>query len=1278
MVVYYANKVGLGNGRGHTITSAWSQNAEHPLFAVASQGGCIGIYKDEGDPYDPENEPQIKNNNGADAMCLQWHPLQSILAIGWSDGVLSLWSEAGKRLAEDKATHGRAVSALQWSPDGSRLVTGDESGKVGVWKLDRLRPVPVVQYQEREGRVNHLAFKTSDHAPADDAPCVFYFSLAAPDKGWVVEGDDRGNKAGVVELDGAAAALLYYEHKQAVVALTDACTLVVHGKRDGAWRSIVKVKLPTMEGTSSMRMVWATEHVLASASDKDSMVRLFNLATEENFVLSMGDQNATKKISSLAFNVATNTLAAGTKEGRVSMWQYLGTRRAQLQDGHNPEDDWHLLPGANLNTRVQELVWGPNMRVLGVTCIDSCYVLTKCTLNHTMRQSQCVVQLSADKIVLAPADGSQSRLLECQMQIAGLDVHESHLAVWSGKKAEIYELGRGEPVQASSFASPSTACALYKDSFFRNANSAVEICNLQGTVKQTLRFEESQGRVACLNVSGDFLVAVTHLHFLKMWKVSGREAKAHGPGPGRRMELSGPALGHVESVRVNSVGTLVSFLGSSAENSAKPDSRVVVYDVHTDNFQEYDFGPVHRLPERHQWDAEEARLLAVETRPSGGGGGDRSLAQELLFAETEVATLFSTPDDGLLLQETHQLDAKHDGLVGIHVPNIYVLPKLNSDHAPTQEGLYVEKVVMRQFHGLDNVDDKTRKALLSFSYFLAVGNMDEAYKAVKQIKNPDVWENMVHMCIKTKRLDVAEYCLGNMGHIAGARAIREAAEYKEVDARVATVAVHLGLISDAHKLFVGCERFDLLNKLYQACGEWDKALEVAEQHDRIHLRTTFYNYAKHLESLGDVPAAMAAYEKSHTHRQEIPRMLYESQQLIELERYIMEKEDPELTKWWARYCESTDDLDKALECYTRAGDHLALVRVLCMQGRLDEARDVASESDSAAAAFHMGRQYDHQDNVQDAIHFYSKAHRFGNAIQLAKKHNMDKELMSLALKATQREQIDAATYFAQKDQYDKAVLLYQKGGQVALALELCFNSQLFEPLQVIASELGNDTDPALLKKCAQFFMDHREFAKAVQLLVDAGDHDRALDLAIEHNVLITEEMAEAMTPGKDSLISAEDRKSVLLRIGKCAKRQGSYHLACKKYTQAGDKDKAMKVLLKSGDVDKVIFFAGVSRQKEIYVMAANYLQTLDWHNDAEIMKSIIQFYTKAKAMDSLSTFYESCAQIEIDEYRDYEKALGALRESLKYMQKARSADKEDRVTSLNLRINICERFVSVP
>lgn len=41
-----------------------------------------------------------------------------------------------------------------------------------------------------------------------------------------------------------------------------------------------------------------------------------------------------------------------------------------------------------------------------------------------------------------------------------------------------------------------------------------------------------------------------------------------------------------------------------------------------------------------------------------------------------------------------------------------------------------------------------------------------------------------------------------------------------------------------------------------------------------------------------------------------------------------------------------------------------------------------------------------------------------------------------------------------------------------------------------------------------------------------------------------------------------------------AKAQGLYHLACKKYTQASDRLRAMRALIKSGDVEKIVFFAG--------------------------------------------------------------------------------------------------------
>jgi intraflagellar transport protein 140 len=43
------------------------------------------------------------------------------------------------------------------------------------------------------------------------------------------------------------------------------------------------------------------------------------------------------------------------------------------------------------------------------------------------------------------------------------------------------------------------------------------------------------------------------------------------------------------------------------------------------------------------------------------------------------------------------------------------------------------------------------------------------------------------------------------------------------------------------------------------------------------------------------------------------------------------------------------------------------------------------------------------------------------------------------------------------------------------------------------------------------------------------------------------------------------------------------------------------------------------------------------------MKNIIQFYSKAKAYDNLASFFEACSNVEIDEYRDYDKAIAALK-----------------------------------
>lgn len=164
---------------------------------------------------------------------------------------------------------------------------------------------------------------------------------------------------------------------------------------------------------------------------------------------------------------------------------------------------------------------------------------------------------------------------------------------------------------------------------------------------------------------------------------------------------------------------------------------------------------------------------------------------------------------------------------------------------------------------------------------------------------------LAQMCVKTKRLDVAEICLGNMGHARGARAVRDAVAQhtsadgvlREPDVCAAMVAIQLDMLDDAKQLYASCGRHDLLNNLYQASGQWEQALKLAEEKDRIHLKATHYTYAKQLEASGNTAEAMRHFEKSGTHRAEVPRMLFDAQQMAQLQAYIDSSQDKELLKY---------------------------------------------------------------------------------------------------------------------------------------------------------------------------------------------------------------------------------------------------------------------------------------------------------------------------------------------------------------------------------------------
>jgi intraflagellar transport protein 140 len=301
----------------------------------------------------------------------------------------------------------------------------------------------------------------------------------------------------------------------------------------------------------------------------------------------------------------------------------------------------------------------------------------------------------------------------------------------------------------------------------------------------------------------------------------------------------------------------------------------------------------------------------------GAGGGGSGVGTEAKLNAAEVTTLFATSDEGLLMQDSFGIDATRETLIGMDVPVIQFVyrPIEGDEDGDAPDGLpKVRRRIMRDFVGLDGVlTAETKRDLLQFSYQLTIGNMDEAYRAIKKISQVSIWENMAQMCVKTKRLDVAETCLGNMGNARGAKAVRLAKKEPERDAQVAMLAIQLGLLDDAERLYIECARWDLLVDLYMASGRWEDALKICAKYDRIHLKAVHYQYARHLEATGDAAAAIKHYEKSDTHRHEVPRMLFDAQHITDLEQYIKGSDDPHLLKWWAQYCESNGQYDEAIK-----------------------------------------------------------------------------------------------------------------------------------------------------------------------------------------------------------------------------------------------------------------------------------------------------------------------------------------------------------------------------
>lgn len=355
----------------------------------------------------------------------------------------------------------------------------------------------------------------------------------------------------------------------------------------------------------------------------------------------------------------------------------------------------------------------------------------------------------------------------------------------------------------------------------------------------------------------------------------------------RKFEDSRGLIGQIRSCSLNSDGTKVGIIYNNLVNGVSVASnKFIIYDSELDSFQSQQLDDEY-IPNGFFWDKRDKRFFGVQVEYMKTGDeinvkeefeesdeeeeeieDDDEKKESKKMLGKDFLTYFYTASTGIRYQDKYKLSSTILNVFDLKIPYVHVIDRKKKDR------ISIKRMVLHDFHRIDHSDELIKTSILNFSFYLTSGNLDEAYKSVKSIENPSIWEKIAAMAVKSRRLDVAEICIGNMRFARGARSIREAKKEPELETQLAMVAIQLDLSDEARSLYEDAGRYDLINKTYQAGGEPEKSIEMAEKFDRINLKNTYYNTAKYYQAANDFQKAIEYFEKSETHFKEVPKMLF--------------------------------------------------------------------------------------------------------------------------------------------------------------------------------------------------------------------------------------------------------------------------------------------------------------------------------------------------------------------------------------------------------------------
>jgi hypothetical protein len=139
--------------------------------------------------------------------------------------------------------------------------------------------------------------------------------------------------------------------------------------------------------------------------------------------------------------------------------------------------------------------------------------------------------------------------------------------------------------------------------------------------------------------------------------------------------------------------------------------------------------------------------------------------------------------------------------------------------------------------------------------------------------------------------------------------------------------------------------------------------------------------------------------------------------------------------------------------------------------------------------------------------------------------------------------------------------------------------------------------------------------------------------------------------------------------------------AAQYYIQAQSYDRALSSLIETGDLDRIVTLVKTTGPKHsgLYTQAIGYLSGLEWRANDQVLMALIDFHTKLKLFEELSSLYGQYANYAIDQLSDYALAENVLKEGRRALLKIANPAPlvVKKIDVLQCRLDAISQFVHV-